>query len=204
MTRRIKKIGVTGGIGTGKTTVCKMLEAQGCAIFSADDAAKRLQETDCEIVVGLKKIFGDAIYENGIPNRKKIAREIFADSQKLQELNALIHPKVFQAFDRAAQQAEADGKKIIVKEAAILFESGGDKGIDAIVVVAADLETRLKRLTQRGLSEDEAKARIAKQLPQDVLLKRADVVIWNNKSFLELEREVSRAYQELLSAMAIT
>lgn len=198
---RIKKIGVTGGIGTGKTTVCKMLEGLGCAVFSADETAKCLQETDFEIIVGMQKIFGEAIYENGIPNRKTIAREIFADSEKLRRLNALIHPKVFKSFDDAAEKAATEGKKIIVKEAAILFESGGDKGVDAVIVVAADLETRLKRLTQRGFSEDEANARIAKQLPQDVLLKRADAVIWNNKSFSELEREVSRVYDNIASAI---
>lgn len=199
MSCRIKRVGVTGGIGTGKTTVCQFLRALGCEIFSADTEAKRLQETDPDVIAGMKNIFGEAIYENGIPNRKRIAEIIFHDEQKLSELHALIHPKVFRAFDEAAQRAEAEGKTMIVKEAAILFESGGEKGLDAVLVVAANLDLRLARLKARGLSEADSLARISRQLPQEELLKRADVVIWNNGSLHQLETETQRAYHELLA-----
>ncbi len=199
MTQRIKRIGVTGGIGTGKTTVCHFLRALGCEIFSADIEAKRLQETDPDVIAGIKKIFGEAIYENGLPDRKRIAEIIFHDEKKLSELNALIHPKVFRAFDEAARRAEAEGKPMIAKEAAILFESGGEKGLDAILVVAADLDIRLARLHARGLSEADIRARMSRQFSQDELLKRADIVIWNNGSLDKLEAETKRAYQELLA-----
>ncbi len=199
MTQRIKRVGVTGGIGTGKTTVCHFLRALGCEIFSADIEAKRLQEIDPDVIEGIKKIFGEAIYENSIPNRKRIAEIIFHDEKKLSELNALIHPKVFRAFNEAAERAEAAGKAMIAKEAAILFESGGEKGLDAVLVVAADLEIRLARLNARGLSEAESRARMSRQFSQDELLKRADVVIWNNGSLDKLEAETKRAYQELLA-----
>ncbi len=199
MTQRIKRVGVTGGIGTGKTTVCQFLRALGCEIFSADIEAKRLQEIDPDVIEGIKKIFGEAIYENSIPNRKRIAEIIFHDEKKLSELNALIHPKVFRAFNEAARRAEAEGKAMIVKEAAILFESGGEKGLDAVLVVAADLEIRLARLHARGLSEADIRARMSRQFSQDELLKRADVVIWNNGSLDKLEAETKRAYQELLA-----
>lgn len=199
MIRRIKRVGVTGGIGTGKTTVCHFLRALGCEIFSADAEAKRLQETDPDVIAGIKKIFGESIYENAIPNRKRIAEIIFHDEKKLSELNALIHPKVFRAFDEAARRAEAEGRAMIAKEAAILFESGGEKGLDAVLVVAADLEIRLARLNARGLSEADSRARMSRQFSQDELLKRADVVIWNNGSLDKLEAETKRAYQELLA-----
>lgn len=199
MIRRIKRVGVTGGIGTGKTTVCQFLHTLGCEIFSADAEAKRLQETDPDVIAGIKKIFGESIYENAIPNRKRIAEIIFHDEKKLSELNALIHPKVFRAFDEAARRAEAEGRAMIAKEAAILFESGGEKGLDAVLVVAADLEIRLARLNARGLSEADSRARMSRQFSQDELLKRADVVIWNNSSLDKLEAETKRAYQELLA-----
>ncbi len=199
MTERIKRIGVTGGIGTGKTTVCHFLRALGCEIFSADIEAKRLQETDPDVIAGIKKIFGDTIYENGLPDRKRIAEIIFHDEKKLSELNALIHPKVFRVFDEAARRAEAEGKPMIAKEAAILFESGGEKGLDAVLVVAADLEIRLARLHARGLSEADIRARMSRQFSQDELLKRADIVIWNNGSLDKLEAETKRAYHELLA-----
>jgi len=199
MTRRIKRIGVTGGIGTGKTTVCQFLRTLGCEIFSADIEAKRLQETDPDVIAGIKKIFGETIYENGLPDRQRIAEIIFHDEKKLSELNALIHPKVFRAFDEAARRAEAEGNTMIAKEAAILFESGGEKGLDAVLVVAADLEIRLARLNARGLSEADSRARMSRQFSQDELLKRADVVIWNNGSLDKLEAETKRAYRELLA-----
>ncbi|MFN3345896.1 MAG: dephospho-CoA kinase [Chloroherpetonaceae bacterium] len=199
MAKRIKRIGVTGGIGTGKTTVCNFLRALGCEIFSADIEAKRLQEIDPDVVAGIKNIFGKGIYENAIPNRKRIAEIIFHDEEKLVQLNALIHPKIFRAFDEAARRAEAEGKQMIAKEAAILFESGGEKGLDAVLVVAADLDIRMARLKARGLSEADIRARMSRQFPQDELLKRADVVIWNNHSLDLLEAETKRAYLELLA-----
>ncbi|MFN3561896.1 MAG: dephospho-CoA kinase [Chloroherpetonaceae bacterium] len=199
MAKRIKRIGVTGGIGTGKTTVCNFLRALGCEIFSADIEAKRLQEIDPDVVAGIKNIFGKGIYENALPNRKRIAEIIFHDEEKLVQLNALIHPKIFRAFDEAARRAEAEGKQMIAKEAAILFESGGEKGLDAVLVVAADLDIRMARLKARGLSEADIRARMSRQFPQDELLKRADVVIWNNHSLDLLEAETKRAYLELLA-----
>ncbi len=199
MTQRLMRVGVTGGIGTGKTTVCNFLRAQGCEIFSADLEAKRLQETDPDVIAGIKHIFGDAIYENGLPNRKRIAEIIFHDENKLSALNALIHPKVFRAFDEAARRAEAEGKPMIAKEAAILFESGGEKGLDAVLVVAADLDKRFARLRARGLSDAEIHARLSHQFPQEELLKRADIVVWNNDTLDALEAETKRAYLELLA-----
>jgi dephospho-CoA kinase len=199
MSKRIKRVGVTGGIGTGKTTVCNFLRALGCEIFSADLEAKRLQETDLEVIQGIKSIFGDTIYENALPNRTRIAEVIFHDEKKLAELNALIHPKVFRSFHEAAKRAEAAGKEMIVKEAAILFESGGEKGLDAVLVVAADLDIRMVRLKARGLSEADIRARMSCQFSQEELLKRADLVVWNNQSLDLLESETKRAYLELLA-----
>lgn len=195
----IKRLGVTGGIGTGKTTVCEFLRKQGCEIFSADAVAKRLQETDPETIEGIKAIFGEESYEGGVPNRKRIAEMAFRDEEKLRRLNALIHPKVFRAFEEAARNAEKKGNSVIAKEAAILFESGGEKELDAVIVVASSLDKRLERLKARGLSEEEIRARLSRQLPQEELLKRADVVIWNEGSLQALEEETRRALQLALA-----
>jgi dephospho-CoA kinase len=191
-------IGVTGGIGVGKTEVCKILESLGCAAFYADRVAKDLQETDAEVIAGIKKMFGESIYENGIPNRKKIAEVIFSDEPKRLELNALIHPKVFQRFDDAVEAAKKNHKPALVKEAAILVEVGAKQHLTAVIVVAADLAIRLQRLATRGLSESDARKRIDAQLPQQSLIAHADYVIWNNAALDALRHETERTLALIL------
>ncbi len=197
-------VGVTGGLGSGKSTVCRYLSQLGCRIFEADRVAKDLQVIDREIVASIKSLFGDDIYAPDtsgkmVPDRKKIASIVFSSPEKLAALNGIVHPGVFREFHRAVSKAAEDGVRILVKEAAILFESGANKGLDVVVVVAADTERRIDRAVQKGLgSHDEIAKRISMQWPQEKLAEKADFVIMNNGTEEELKKETRALYAALL------
>ncbi|NTV98865.1 MAG: dephospho-CoA kinase [Chlorobiaceae bacterium] len=201
-------LGVTGGLGSGKSTVCRFLSEMGCRVFEADKVARELQVHDGEVVSAIRSIFGEDIYFRDpsgrlVPDRKKIASIVFSSAQKLSELNMAVHPAVFREFRRAVTKAAEEGVMILVKEAAILFESGGEKGLDAVVVVAADTAKRIGRAIRKGLgTEEEIKKRIAAQWPQEKLMERADYVIMNNGSEDELKKETASLYEKLLHALS--
>lgn len=198
-------VGVTGGIGSGKSTVCTILAELGCELFEADRVAKEIQLHDADVISGLKRLFGNDIYscdENGslIVDRKRIAAEVFSDPEKLAALNRLIHPKVFEAFAGAVERCVREGKRVLVKEAAILFESGSDRGLDRIIVVAANNGLRLERAVSRGAgSREEIRKRMQAQWPQEKLIERADYVIFNDGTLEELRDQTVAVYRSLLS-----
>jgi dephospho-CoA kinase len=200
----MRVIGVTGGIGSGKTTVCNILNALGCRIFNADQVAKELQETDPEVIAGIKALFGEEIYTGNVPNRKKIAQLVFSDKEKLMALNCLIHPKVFARFYEAKLDAERKGERVLVKEAAILFESGGNKQVDETIAVLADRDLRIKRLEGKGLTRDEIEQRMSMQLSDDELRQRADHVIENNGTLEELQSKVKETLEKILTPTPVT
>ncbi|ASQ90434.1 dephospho-CoA kinase [Prosthecochloris sp. GSB1] len=201
-------LGVTGGLGSGKSTVCRMLACLGCAVFEADSAARELQLSDPEIIAGMKRLFGDSIYfldSTGALqlDRKTVANRVFADSVLLERLNRLVHPGVFAAFGRAVSDAASEGVGILVKEAAILFESGGEKGLDAVAVVIADMDKRVERAMAKGMgSKAEIVKRIETQWPQEKLVEKADFVIDNNGSVLELEAATRKLHQDVLRRLS--
>jgi dephospho-CoA kinase len=203
-------LGVTGGIGSGKSTVCRFLADLGCRVFEADNVAKELQVHDREVVSGIRSIFGDDIYFHDpsgrlVPDRKKIAAIVFSSPEKLAELNRAVHPAVFREFRRAVTKAAEDGVRILVKEAAILFESGGSADLDAVAVVAADMQCRIERAVRKGLGcEDEIRKRIASQWPQEKLMEKADYVIMNNGSEEALKKETESLYETLLHEASST
>ena len=134
-------------------------------------------------------------------DRKKIATIVFSSAKKLDALNRLIHPGVSEEFRKAILNARQQGKKILVKEAAILFESGGNEGLDAVVVVAADVEERIARAVQKGMGRrEEIMQRIAAQWPQDKLMAKADYVLFNRGTPEELKKEIKALYTILLKA----
>lgn len=204
MSRGPVLVGVTGGIGSGKSTVCNILQGFGCRLFDADTVARDLLVSDPDVVREMRRMFGNGVYSQDgsgtlVADRKCIASQVFADRDLLERLNGLVHPRVRQAFDMAVAEALHDGTEILVKEAAILFESGADKGLDEVIVVTADLETRIERVLQRGggTREDVLK-RIRAQWPPEKLVERAGYVIENNGSLEQLEASVEFVYRQIV------
>lgn len=199
-------VGITGGIGSGKSMVCHFLAEMGCALFESDRVAKELQLHDPQVIDGIKALFGEDVYSLNsagtlVLDRKKIASSVFASSEKRDDLNRLIHPKVAGEFHKAVLNARMEGKKILVKEAAILFESGGNEGLDAVVVVAADVEERIARVVQKGMGRrEEIVQRIAAQWPLEKLMAKADYVLFNRGTPDELKKETESLYLILLAA----
>ncbi len=204
MERKPLLVGVTGGIGSGKSTVCSLLAAMGCQLFVADKVARELQVSDPEVIRGIERLFGADVYRSGpggerVLDRQAIAEVVFADRSRLEALNALIHPRVFAAFDREVERCGREGHRILCKEAAIMFESGRAGALDRIVVVAADRELRIARAIARGGGDrQDVERRMAAQWPQERLIEQADYVIWNNGSLAELECRTGEVYRELL------
>jgi dephospho-CoA kinase len=174
------RIGLTGGIGSGKSTVAAIFAAMGIPVFVSDEVARRLQNEDEELKLAMKHVFGTEMYDvDGNLDRAKLAAIVFADKEKLNQLNALVHPAVAKAFDLfCLKNTKA---KFVIKESAILFELGLDKKLDRMIVVSAPDELRIARVRERdGTSETEIRKRMANQLSQEEKVKRANYVIKND------------------------
>lgn len=173
------KIGITGGIGSGKTTACQKFKILGIPTYYADAEAKRLMVEDKILVAQIKKLFGEAAYSaSGALNRKHIATIAFANKSKLALLNAIVHP----AVGRDSMRWFREQKKIpfALQEAALMFESGSYKRMDYIITVTAPIDIRINRVMKRdGISENEVRARIESQMDEVEKVKRADFVIHN-------------------------
>ncbi|HTD99479.1 MAG TPA: dephospho-CoA kinase [Mucilaginibacter sp.] len=178
------KIGITGNIGGGKTTVSKIFEILGIPVFYADEAAKKVMITDPVLIDALKTAFGAGSYfEDGTLNRKHIASIVFNDEAELAKLNSLVHPAVFRAFDNWVAQIK--DAPYVIKEAALLFESTSYKMCDYSIMVTAPLELRIKRVMQRdGLSRAEVESRNAKQFSEEKKIQLADHIIRNDNTEL--------------------
>ena len=173
------KIGITGGIGSGKTTVCRVFETLSVPVFNADEVAKSIMVTDADLVENIKLEFGtNAYFNNGELNRKFLSGIVFNDSNALQILNSLVHPVAIQAFNHWALEQNS---KYCLHEAAILFESGAYKSCDYSILVYAPEDLRIQRVLERdGVSEEEVRIRIDKQMPEEEKKKLADFVIIND------------------------
>jgi dephospho-CoA kinase len=176
------KVGITGGIGSGKTTVCKIFETLGVPIYYADDRAKALMIEDKELVENVKKLFGEnAYFEDGSLNRKYISDLAFQNPELLQKLNGLVHPAVLK--DGNKWHTEQVNVPYTLKEAALMYESDSYKYLDKIITVLAPKELRLERAILRGggaLKKEDIEARMDKQMQEEEKLKRADFVIFND------------------------
>jgi dephospho-CoA kinase len=177
------KIGITGGIGSGKSTVCRVFENLGIPVFYADTVAKEIMVTDKELVAAVKDTFGAESYDAaGRLNNKHIAGIVFNNNIELNKLNELVHPAVFRAFDLWLTTVPLTAPYIL-KEAALLFESGSYMLCDKSVLVIAPVETRLKRVMKRdGSTEEQVLARMNKQLSDEEKMKMADFLIRNDES----------------------
>ncbi|MBB2145409.1 dephospho-CoA kinase [Pedobacter sp. LMG 31464] len=193
------KVGITGGIGSGKTTVCKVFETLGIPVFYADTVAKELMVTDSILIAGVKSAFGAASYSpNGILNNKHIANIVFNNKTELEKLNSLVHPAVFRAFDTWEKEMP-QSVPYTLKEAALLFESGSYKMCDKNILVTAPLNLKLARVMQRdGVTEAQVQARMDKQFTDEQKAKMADYFIDNTeKSSVILQ--VLDLHQQFLS-----
>lgn len=174
------RIGLTGGIGAGKSTVAKILQARSYPVFYSDLAAKILVENDWDIQLKIKSIFGERAYLNGEYNREYIAELAFENQDLLNQLNQIIHPAVREAFDRFV--AEQKPNQLVFNEAAILFETGAFSSFDFTILVCAPEELKIERLQQRDKSSISAiKARMRKQWSDEKKRPLADFVIENNE-----------------------
>ena len=183
--KRTLQIGITGGIGSGKSMVCRIFETLGISVYDADSHAKELMTTDGILVNEIKKEFGTLSYNpDGSLNRAYLARTVFNDEKRLATLNKLVHPRV--GLDYKAWADQKKHQPYILKEAALLFESGTSQSLDAIIVVHANTELRINRVLKRDLhrTREQVLAIIAHQMPEEEKLKRADYVIRNDETTL--------------------
>jgi len=192
------KIGLTGNMGSGKTTVSKIFEILGIPVFYADDAAKDAMVNDRKLVGEIKSAFGAAAYfDDGTLNRKHIASIVFNDDAQLVRLNSLVHPATFRAFD--AWVAAIAGVPYVLKEAALLFESDSYKMCDYNIMVQAPLEIRIKRVMQRDrLTREEIERRNAHQFSEEKKTQLADFVIKNDDTQLVIP-QVLELHSQLMS-----
>lgn len=176
------KAGITGGIGSGKTTVCRIFETLGVPVFYADNAAKAIMTTDPLLMNGIRDTFGsESYFDNGALNNKHIGNIVFNDIKELEKLNALVHPAVFRAFDAWVSKISPD-TPYVLKEAALLFESGSYKMCDVNILVVAPEVQRLQWVMQRdGVSADAVRIRMDKQLTDEEKIKMADRIIYNDE-----------------------
>jgi dephospho-CoA kinase len=172
-----KIIGLTGGIGSGKTTVARYIAEQGIPVYIADEEAKKVMNTP-EVRSLVTETFGDSVLENGVINRQKLALLVFNAPEKLHQLNSIIHPKVKQDFENWVQKHQ--NHPFVIKEAAILFESGSYQFCDKIITVTAPENVRLQRVMQRdGITEDQVLARMQNQWKEEDKIALSDYVIQN-------------------------
>lgn len=196
----MKVIGLTGGIGSGKSTVAKMFERLGVPIFIADDVSKKLLQSDEDVITAVKKLLGDSSYiidSKGvvIPDKKFIASKVFSDKSLLKSLNAILHPAVRSYFKNWLKTQKTS---YIIYEAAILFESGGHQSCDHVILVSTEVEERIRRVMERDqVSRKEVEARLNNQWTDIERLNLSDFVIINN-NLIKTESYVSIMHDVLL------
>ena len=173
------KIGLTGGIGSGKTFVGAIFSKLGIPVFNADDQARKCMSENEVLKQEIQNMFGDNVYHNGLLQNKVLADIVFNNNQKLEELNKLVHPVVRQRFDSWSVEQTS---RIIIKEAAILFESDSHVDLDKVICVSAPEESRIERVIKRdNTSREQVLRRIEIQMPQTEKEKLSDFVIINDE-----------------------
>ena len=196
MTEKIKIIGLTGGIGSGKTTVAKLLESKGYSVYYSDIRAKEIVNNNAFLKIRIIQLLGDKAYDqDGKYNRKWVAQKIFNNEKLLLELNKIIHPAVRDDFEFWVKEQKAD---FVFKETALLFELNLDKNCFKTILVTADESLRIKRVMERdGKTCQEVKNIIQKQMSEQEKRKRADFIIENNTDLESLRNEVDIILFEL-------
>jgi dephospho-CoA kinase len=183
------KIGLTGGIGSGKTLVSSVFRELGVPVYEADKEARRLMESDADVIRGVKGLFGEAAYADGKLSREHLAGEVFGDNDLLGQLNRIVHPAVRKDFDRWTRQYSTHA--YVLEEAAILFESGSATAMDYTVFVKAETSTRITRVMERDqVTEAEVRLRMERQMNDREKELLADFVIYNDNDSMILPQIV--------------
>jgi dephospho-CoA kinase len=175
----MKKIGLTGGIGAGKTYVSKIFLKMGIPIFNADEQAKKCMVDDANLKAAVQLAFGEKMYLKGVLQKEELAKIVFNNTEALAELNALVHPIVKQKFE---DWCSLQSTSMVIKEAAILFESDAHLALDSVVCVSAPEKLRIERVQKRdGSSVEQIQSRMSKQMPQTEKEELADFLIVNDQ-----------------------
>ncbi len=183
------KVGVTGGIGSGKSTVCRLFAQRGIAVYDSDSEAKRLMADDADLRSAVIARFGAETYPDGVLDRARLAACVFSDARALADLNALVHPVVIRDFEAWAERQEGP---YVILESAILFEAGLQGAVDRSIAVLAPVMLRIQRACRRdGCGEARIRERVAAQMTDDDLCRLADYTMVN---ILETDLEPSVAY----------
>ncbi len=189
------KVGITGGIGSGKSTVAKIFEVLGIPVYYADDAGKRLMNESVELKQKITAQFGNEVYINGQLNRKLLASIVFNNSEKLQQLNAIVHPATLQDAENWMQQQTSP---YAIKEAALIFESGAQQQLNYVIGVQAPEALRIQRTIQRDkITRDEVLARMNRQIDEPLKMKLCDFVVVNDEEKMLIPQVVA-VHEKLL------
>jgi dephospho-CoA kinase len=192
----VLRVGLTGGIGSGKTTVAKIFELLGVPVYYADEAAKRIMNEDEELKRSIQKQFGEAAYKSGELDKTYLSSKVFQDPFQLEILNALVHPATLRD---AANWMGRQKTAYIIKEAALIFESGSSEQLDYVIGIYAPASLRIKRTMERnGTTREEVVKRMNNQIDERIKMKLCDFVIYNDEEQL-LIPQVLTLNQKLLS-----
>ena len=191
----MKIVGLTGGIGSGKSTVLNQFKNLGINTYSADKAAKKLINSDKGLIKSIKNLFGDNIYENNILDSVKLSKIVFNDPYKLKSLNSIIHPAVAKDFESFIKTINGD---YIVKEVAIIFETNTEHNYNKIILVRAPLEERIKRVILRdNLSREDVMKRVNNQIDDSTIIDNCDYII-ENINLKDLKEKVLKIHKDLI------
>ncbi|UOQ73436.1 dephospho-CoA kinase [Hymenobacter cellulosilyticus] len=196
------RIGITGGIGSGKSVACRMFAVLNVPVYDADSRAKWVMANDLVLRQALQEAFGPEAFDaSGQPNRTYLAQVVFKDPEQLARLNSLVHPRVGHDFEQWAQTQQAAGAIYVIKEAALLYESGSYQQLDKIITVFAPQPVRQARVLRRDphRTPDDILAIIGKQMSEEEKLSRADYVLRNDDKHLLIPQvlELDRQFRSL-------
>jgi dephospho-CoA kinase len=197
--REMIVVGLTGNIGSGKSTVAIFFKELGAYVIDWDELAREVVRPDSKAWKEITEYFGKGILNDDLTiDRQKLAEMVFSDREKLAKLNQIVHPEVFKEDERATSEIkDIDPDALIVKDIPLLFEVTPPIFVDKVVVVSASEQTQLRRLEEKGITRRDAQRRIKSQLPLEDKIKSADFVIDNDGSLEETKRQVERIYSLL-------
>jgi dephospho-CoA kinase len=190
------KIGITGGIGSGKTSVCRVFNVLGIPVFSADEEARKIMDSDSAIIEKVRTIAGKDLYSFGSLDRTELARLIFNNENLLKKINQVIHPVIFMNFIEWEKTVSAP---YVIMEAAILFESRASELVDKVITVVAPVEERIDRVIRRNnLTREQVMDRIKNQMEDEAKIKLSDYVIYNSEHEMIIP-SIIKIHQEILT-----